>query len=197
MSDTIELPLFPLDTVLFPDGAVRLRVFEPRYLDMAAACLRTESPFGICLIAEGKEVGPPARPHAIGTVAHIVGWDMLKVGMLEIAVQGGSRFRIISHIQESSGLLRARVELIAAEPIQTVPRECAALIPLLRAIVVDLGERAPPAPHRFFDAAWVGYRWCEILTIPLLAKQKLLELDDSRSRLEILLRFLTQKGLLK
>jgi Lon protease-like protein len=70
-------------------------------------------------------------------------------------------------------------------------------VTLLRAVIEDLGERAPPKPHRFSDADWIGYRWCEVLPIPLLARQKLLELEDSVSRLEIIDRFLAQKGLVK
>jgi Lon protease-like protein len=119
------------------------------------------------------------------------------LGVLEVLVAGSERFRIHSRRTESSGLLRAEVTMLAAEPVQKVPPGCAALIPLLRAVVADLGERAPPAPHRFFDAAWVGYRWCEVLPIPLIARQKLLELEDSVSRLEIVLRYLEQRGLVK
>jgi Lon protease-like protein len=197
LTGTLDLPLFPLNAVLFPGGALPLKIFEQRYLDMAAACLKEGAPFGICLIAEGSEVGQPASPHEVGTVAQIVRWDMAQLGVLEVLVAGSERFRIHSRRTESSGLLRAEVTMLAAEPVQKVPPGCAALIPLLRAVVADLGERAPPAPHRFFDAAWVGYRWCEVLPIPLIARQKLLELEDSVSRLEIVLRYLEQRGLVK
>lgn len=197
MTRSLDLPLFPLNAVLFPGGALPLKIFEQRYLDMAAACLKDGSPFGICLIAEGSEVGQPAAPHAVGTMAQIVRWDMAQLGVLEVLVAGSERFRIHSQRTEPSGLLRAEVAMLTAEPVQTIPSGCAALIPLLRAVIADLGERAPPAPHRFFDAAWVGYRWCEVLPIPLIARQKLLELEDSVSRLEIVVRYLEQRGLIK
>ena len=53
----IELALFPLNTVLFPGGRLPLRIFETRYMDMAKACLKDGTPFGVCLIVAGKEVG--------------------------------------------------------------------------------------------------------------------------------------------
>jgi uncharacterized protein len=201
LSATLDLPLFPLNAVLFPGGTLPLKIFEQRYLDMAAACMKDEAPFGICLISEGAEVARPGEappvPHAVGTLARIVEWEMQQLGVLQVVVQGDERFRILSSHAEPSGLMRAHVSFVEAEPMRKIPSACASLVPLLRAIVDDLGERAPPKPHRFYDAAWVGYRWCEVLPIPLLARQKLLELDDSVSRLEIVLRYLTQKGLLK
>ena len=52
-----RIPLFPLNAVLFPGGALPLRIFEARYMDMARACMKSGEPFGVCLIREGREVG--------------------------------------------------------------------------------------------------------------------------------------------
>lgn len=194
---TLDIPLFPLQSVLFPDGALPLKIFEQRYMDMATACLRQDSAFGVCLIAQGSEVGAPAVPQLVGTLARIVNWDMAQLGVLQVVARGEERFRILERRTEPSGLQRAEVVPIAVAPVQKIPAAYARLVPLLRAVVADLGERAPPTPHRFFDATWVGYRWCEVLPIPLIARQKLLELEDSISRLEIIFRFLEQKGLMK
>ena len=76
MNDTARLPLFPLNTVLFPDGLLPLRVFEARYMDMVTRCMREQSGFGVCLIAAGQEVGEAAVPHPVGTEARIEHWDM-------------------------------------------------------------------------------------------------------------------------
>ncbi|MCC7310786.1 MAG: hypothetical protein IT510_06025, partial [Sulfuritalea sp.] len=87
----------------------------------------------------------------------------------------------------------------AAPAVLPVPGAYARLVPLLRAIVEDMeagAPNAPAAPHRFFDAGWLGMRYAEVLPIPALARQKLLELDDSIDRLEIIYRFLEGKGLL-
>ena len=67
--DLASLPLFPLNTVLFPGGLLPLRVFEARYMDMTRECLKAEQPFGVCLIKDGKEVGTPANPEPVGTLA--------------------------------------------------------------------------------------------------------------------------------
>ena len=66
-----ELPLFPLNVVLFPTMILPLRIFEERYKEMIHACLESDSRFGVALIREGQEVGAPAVPHNMGTVAHI------------------------------------------------------------------------------------------------------------------------------
>ena len=191
------LPLFPLNAVLFPGGTLSLKVFEQRYMTLVKDCFKNESGFGICLIAEGTEVGAPAKPHAVGTEARIVAWDMSQPGILNITVRGGERFRILSSEADRSGLLQARIEPVAAEPALPVPERLAALVPLLQAMAADGGEERLPPPHRFDDAAWVGYRFCELLPIPAIARQRLLELEDPVSRLEIVFKFLAQRNLVK
>src|SRR5690606_9616731 len=89
-----DVPLFPLHTVLFPDGRLALRVFERRYVDMVAACLKADSPFGVCLIKRGSETGPAAEPQEVGTLAHIVQCDLERAGILRIVARGAERFRV-------------------------------------------------------------------------------------------------------
>lgn len=198
LSAAFDIPLFPLNAVLFPGGSLPLRIFEMRYMDMAKSCLKDGAAFGVCLIQQGAEViqpgAMPALPHDIGTLARIAGWDMQQLGVLNVVAHGEQRFRILTCRSERSGLLRAEVEAIADEPVLAIPAEFARLVPLLRRIVADLAESAPPQPHRFFDAAWVGYRFAELLPISQSARQKLLELDDSASRLKIVWRLLQQKS---
>jgi len=194
--ETLRLPLFPLNTVLFPGGVQPLKIFEQRYLDMAAACMKENSPFGICLIAGGNETGKAAEPHAVGTLASIGDWEMEQLGILQITAHGGRRFRIIETRSNADNLLEATVELLAIGEPARVPTERQRLLPLLQRIVNDLGPQRMPEPHRFDDAEWVGYRITEVLPIQNLAKQKLLELDDPLARLEILETFLDQRKLL-
>ena len=191
----LEIPLFPIGSVLFPGGVLVLRVFEQRYLDMAAACMKNSAPFGVCLIASGKEVGEPAVPHLIGTLAHISQGDMPQLGILMLSLRGGSRFRIVSQTSQSNGLLWAKVELLGEQESQAIPVAQAGLLPLLKKVTGDLGPDKMPEPHTYDDAAWVGYRLTEVLPIQALAKQKLLELDDPVSRLEILFTYLAQRKL--
>jgi len=191
-----EIPLFPLGVVLFPDGLLQLKLFEARYLDMAARCMGTNSPFGVCLISEGGEVGEPAVPHGLGTIARIVDWDMPQAGLLFIKTVGGERFRIIERRLQPDRLQTARVVPLPEPAPQPVPEALQGALPLLKAIIEDTGSEAFAEPHRLDDATWVGYRLAEVLPIPSLARQRLLELDDTLSRLEILHRDLAQHNLL-
>ncbi|HMV19683.1 MAG: LON peptidase substrate-binding domain-containing protein [Betaproteobacteria bacterium] len=191
-----EVPLFPLKTVLFPGGILSIKVFEQRYLDMASACLRSDECFGICLIASGQEVGTPAEPHPVGTLARIVDCEVPQLGIMNLRVRGEERYRILDCAPDTGHLLRGRVELLRPPASTPLPETGARLLPLLQRIVDELGDERIAPPHRYDDAEWVGYRLTEILPVQNLAKQKLLELDDPLSRLEIIEKFLAQRGVL-
>ena len=194
-AERMEIALFPLGAVLFPGGTLSLKVFEQRYLDMTAACMKAKQPFGVCLIAHGKEVGEAAVPHRVGTLAHIEEADVPQLGIMMLKLHGGRRFRILSEAVQPDGLLRAEVELLDEPEGRAVPTAQQGLLPLLMKIVNDLGPEKMPQPHAFDDAAWVGYRLTEIVSVQMLAKQKLLELDDPVSRLEILHAYFAQRKL--
>lgn len=193
--EVLSIPLFPLKTVLFPGGLLPLKVFEQRYLDMTAACMKDNKPFGVCLIAQGEETGAAAETHPVGTLAGISHWDMEQLGILHITARGGRRFRILETCRSKANLLEAKVELID-DNVAPLPHQHQRLLPLLRKVIKDLGPERMPEPHRLDDAEWVGYRITEILPVQNLAKQKLLELEDPLSRLEILEKFLVQRKLL-
>ena len=191
----LEIPLFPLSTVLFPGGILPLRIFEQRYLDMAAVCLREARPFGVCLIASGQEAGGVAEPHPVGTLASITDWEMTQLGILQVDTLGGQRFRVRETTVAADKLLRGKVALIPDDGPQPVPPEFARLVALLHRISDELGRGGVAEPQRFDDATWVGYRISEILPINKLAKQQLLELDDPLARLALLEKFLEQRQL--
>ena len=178
-----DLPLFPLNTVLFPGGRLPLRIFEQRYMDMAKACLRDSSPFGVCLIREGREVGAPAIPADVGTLAHIGAWDMPQLGMLHITARGEQRFRIIERHVQPDGLARASIQILEGEVDSSVPEACSACVKLLER-VIEQQSGLFEQPHRLDSASWVSSRLAEILPLPLPAKQELLELSDARARIE-------------
>ncbi|HTQ75756.1 MAG TPA: LON peptidase substrate-binding domain-containing protein [Burkholderiales bacterium] len=190
-----NVPIFPLNAVLFPGGLLPLRVFEARYMDMTRDCMKRDQPFGVCLIREGAEVGAPAVPQDIGCLAKILEWDMQQQGILNIKTRGGQRFRILERRVGTQGLISADLEPIPAEASAAVPAEFAACARLLEMVVADQGKPVFAEPHAFNDAAWVGYRLAEILPVPLIAKQKLLEMSDPLGRLSILQRFLESRGL--
>lgn len=191
---TEPLPLFILHTVLFPEGRLPLRVFEARYMDMTRDCLKRQRPFGVVLIRDGKEVGSPATHEAVGCLASISDCDMQQLGVLQLMAHGGQRFRVLDTSVNKQGLVSAGVELLPPEEELAIPEDLGVCAKVLSMIIADHGEDIFSPPHRLDSAAWVGHRLSEVLPIPLMAKQKLLEMDDSLARLTILRRFLEQRG---
>ncbi len=96
----MQIPLFPLNTVLFPGMVLPLQVFEPRYLKMVARCLSDEGCFGVVLIREGGEVGPTAEPYGVGTLARIQSVDKEPGGTLHIVAVGVRRFQINEMLED-------------------------------------------------------------------------------------------------
>lgn len=190
---TQEIFLFPLNTVLFPDGVLPLKVFEQRYIEMTKACLRDNAPFGVCLIREGREVGAAALPAPVGCLASIVEWDMPQLGLFHLLARGGRRFRMHETRIAANQLISASVELLPPDPAGgDVDALCGGI---LKTIIEKLGADRFPAPIRLTDAAWVGYRLAEVLPLEAAAKQELLELEDVTARFERLRRFLAAQGL--
>lgn len=197
MSHTPErLPLFPLNAVLFPQSRMHLKVFEARYLDMIARCMKSETNFGICLIEQGNEVGAPAVPHKVGVEARIVDWDMSTPNLLGLTVRGGRRFHLLEQVTGDDGLITGIVQWFDEAPDEMVSETHQSMLPLLAVIIKDAGQQIIPQPYRLDDAAWVGYRYAEILPIPPLARQRLLELEDADLRLAIIHEYLVEHKLL-
>ncbi len=198
-----ELPLFPLHTVLFPGGLLPLRIFEARYIDMVRTCLREQTPFGVCLIERGNEVAAdtPTVPVDIGCIAHIVECDMEQLGLLMIKARGTQRFKVRSVDTTAGGLLRGTVEPIGADLEDWKGELFDDCVNALRRIVTTLGAReegqVPLAePYDWASPSWVGNRLCELLPVPLKAKQKLMELMDAGMRIEIVHRYMKQHHIL-
>jgi Lon protease-like protein len=181
----IELPLFPLNTVLFPGGPLPLRIFEPRYLAMISRCLRRSEGFGVVLIKQGSEVGA-AEMFEIGTIAEIVDWYQGTDGLLGVTARGTERFRLGEISRQSDGLYVGQLESLAAEPGSAVPERYQPMTRMLRTILDELGGHYRDIDESFDDASWVGYRIAEILPLPAATKQGFLEMIDPQARLEML-----------
>jgi Lon protease-like protein len=190
----MELALFPLRTVLFPGGVLPLKIFEQRYLEMTKNCIRDASPFGVCLIRDGAEVGAPAVPHPVGCSARIAEWDMPHLGLFHLVCNGEQIFRIVEHWTQKNGLMRALVELRDPPLPYALPAEYSGLGELLGKIIDKFGEERFPAPVQLDDADWVAWRLTEVLPIELELKQQLLEAHDAVPRLEQLKLFLESRS---
>ncbi len=189
-------PIFPLGTVLFPGGVLPLRIFEVRYVEMAKDCLKEGTPFGVCLIREGAEVGAPAVPQPVGCLARIAACDVEELGIIKVRAEGLERFRIVSSDVNRHGLVVGRIEDLHPEAEVTDAPGLAQSAEFLRKVMAGIGADRFTQPYRFEDASWVGFRLAEILPLRMDVKQKLLELTDATLRLAILHKFLEQQKLL-
>ncbi len=182
-----EIPLFPLDTVLFPGGPLPLRIFEARYIDLVRRCLREDTGFGVVLIREGQEAGSgPVVTCDVGTYAKIVDFSGEPDGLLGIEARGERRFRICARSRARDGLNLAEVEWLPDDPAVPLPGEFSDLAPALEAVLGQAGEPYDSLEWRLDDAGWVAGRLAEILPLPPGHKQHCLELDDPVERLRFL-----------
>jgi uncharacterized protein len=202
-----DLPLFPLHTVLFPDGLLPLKIFEARYLDMARDCLREKTPFGVCMLKSGGEVAQPDEPsvpESVGCLAEIEECDVETFGMLLIRARGTRRFRLLSHRTEPSGLLVGMAEPLPDDmPLEGNQHlaKFGACAEVLERIIATIRERDQASlpfaePFRLEDPSWVSNRLSEVLPIALRARQKLMELPDAGARIDVVHHYMQQHQLL-
>ena len=185
MNTRLTIPLFPLRTVLFPQGPLPLRIFETRYLDMISRCMRDETPFGVVLISRGSEAGP-AEFHDVGTLAEIVDWYQGSDGVLGVTATGKERFRVLDCEVATDGLNFAAIEILPSFAASPLPPAYGFLADILKGVLDDLGRLYESYERRYEDAGWVGCRLAEILPIKPEDKQRCLEIDDAIERLEII-----------
>jgi Lon protease-like protein len=192
MQHIVDLPLFPLDTVLFPGMALPLHIFEPRYKEMIGQCLETGQPFGVVLIRRGQEAGAPLpQPYGVGCTAKIIQVDPLDDGNLNILVLGRDRFRILSLEREPHPYLTAQVERLTytnlrPEEILSRTRRLAPWVRRYAEILAEIdGVDFDPStlPHAPLPLALTA---AALLQISSWEKQPLLE-EDSAALLEALL----------
>lgn len=195
-----DLPLFPLQAVLFPGGLLSLKVFEARYLDLVGACLREGRGFGVVSLKHGTDTrvaGDQAAFESTGTVAELIDVDSAQAGILQVRCRGTHRFEVQNARQQGDGLWMAQVILVADdEPVAPAQAVLETVRGLANAIATLKAQGNEPflQPYRFDEAGWVANRWCEILPISIAAKQKLMELPDAQVRLQLVDEFLRSKG---
>lgn len=189
----MTLPLFPLNSVLFPGCMLDLQIFEARYLDMISRCMKQGHGFGVVCIVEGDEVGEAAGQFsAIGCEALIRDFQQRPNGLLGIRVEGGRRFRVQRAQVLPDQLTVAEVEWLDEQPEQPLAAEHADLAALLGALnahplMASLGMSSEPAGQEAL-ANQLAY------LLPLAVEQKLqlLETSEAPLRLELLQQFLEQ-----
>lgn len=196
------LPLFPLRTVLFPGGRLSLKVFEARYLDLVSSCLRERQPFGVVCLLQGGEVrqaGAATRFEPVGVLAHLAEVDAIGPGMLKVRCEGGARFQWTAVHEGADGLWQAAgVSTLPVDQAQPPGERFAGAVHALQRAYAAPAQRPEadlPAERHFDDAGWVANRWCELLPVPLAARQQLMALPDALQRLALVDEFLRSKQL--
>jgi Lon protease-like protein len=187
--DTI--PLFPLNSVLFPKGRISLQIFESRYIDMISACLKEQAGFGIVLIKTGSEVATTGQKldiHRTGTYCEVVDWNQLPNGLLGITAEGRSTFRIVESWREANSLCKAVVtfrpmDSVKAESVE-VGEEFTEYVELLRGLANHPAIEELKLHMRLENLREVAWRLSELLPIGNKEKQSLLELVDPIARLQ-------------
>lgn len=192
------LPLFPLQSVLFPGGWLRLSVFEPRYLDLMRRCEASGEPFGVVGLVEGREVRERdgegfrrERFHPIGTLAELVSVARPQAGLMQICARGTRRFRLDASECLPHGLWVGTAELLGLDPAVAVPGEFSSVASLLRSLLhqLELGAAAAELPiqppYAWDDCGWLANRWCELLPLADAERQRLMQLDNPLLRLEL------------
>ncbi len=200
----IPIPLFPLGTVLYPDGVLPLQIFEVRYLDMIHKCIAEGMPFGVVMLIEGREVRTPASIEKFsdgGTLASVAASHAPSPGLIQVVCRGGARFKVVSSQRRPNGLWVGQVELVAADLRVKIPSELRGAADALERVLESLNdvpeERWPvKRPFRFDDCGWVANRWCELLPLPLSQKHGMLMLDNPLIRLELMHDLLDEHGLI-
>ena len=187
MSDNKRLlPLFPLNVVLFPNSVLPLHVFEERYRLMVQRCLDGDSEFGVVLIKSGSDVGEPAEPHSVGTVARIMDVDRLEDGRMLLSVAGRGRFRIEEVTQlapylegEVVALAEEAEEEIAAEELDAIHTAVSDYVRVLMGLSGGwVKETQTPE-----DPVTLSYFIGSLLQVDLAEKQALLEAPSVAGRL--------------
>lgn len=201
------MPLFPLTTVLFPQGVLNLQIFEVRYLDLMKKCLRDNTPFGVVSLLDGNEVRRPDEKiqlAKIGTLVNIEKHEFVTPTLIEISTVGSQRFKLLNAMQEKNGLWMGEIQTLPADPVVEIPDylqgSANALARLINSIdEKEVAEEQLPfrKPYKLMDCGWVANRWCELLPLDKPTKLQLLALDNPLLRLELIDDTLAAQGLLK
>ncbi len=185
-----DLPLFPLNTVLFPRMALPLHIFEPRYLEMIQRCVNEDIGFGVALIKSGEEVGETAEPYSVGTIARILEAKRTPDGQINLVTMGVVRFRILQTYTEEHPYLSGDIERWEDDmgDLKALTRATRVAHQIFKEYVTDLMELSGTGPSSSQkiapdDPQILSYAIAVNLQVSNEEKQALLEMDSVEARL--------------
>ena len=188
-----EIPLFPLKTVLLPANTLGLKIFEPRYLDMVAHCMRENSPFGVVLIQRGEETGENTEIYSIGTTATISDWENRSDGLLGVTALGVERFEVLGTQVQNDGLVMGIIRILEDDSVPVIPEQYEYMLQLLDHISAQAG-RIRTDDQGFGE---ILYQLIYLLPLDLALKQRLLEISNCTDRAAILHAELIRLGVIQ
>ena len=179
----MNVPLFPLNSIVLPKGRIPLQLFEPRYIDMLTRCLKEDRGFVVVLLREGLETKKEAAFYDIGTYVRIIDFQQLENGLLGITVEGEGKVSVVRSWQAPDGLNLGDVECLMDEAECEVPERYTELPSVLRALFRHPVIRDLDMKVDYQDARDVGWRLTELLPLDKQEKQRVVELQDPLARL--------------
>jgi len=179
----MNVPLFPLNSIVLPRGRIPLQLFEPRYIDMLTRCLKEDRGFVVVLLRDGAEVGPTVSFYDIGTYVRIIDFQQLENGLLGITVEGAAKVTVVRSWQQEDGLNVGDVEVLLDEADSEVPDRFNELPSVLRALFRHPVVRDLDMDVDYGDARHVGWRLTGLLPFDKQERQRLVELQDPLERL--------------
>jgi len=201
---TRTIPLFPLGTVLFPDGVIALKIFEARYLDMIKKCLREKTEFGVISIMKDQDDhDSTVTLSQIGTLAQIEDFDPVQPALYMTKSFGTQRFKLLNSSQRPDGLWIGEIELLENDPATPIAEEHQGVAKLLNEIISViqsedlLGDAPFKKPFKIDDCGWVSNRLAELLPISLAQKNHLLAQTNPRIRLDLITEIIEDDDLRK
>ena len=195
------IPLFPLESGLFPGGLISLRIFEIRYLEMIKKAIKNKSSFGLVMLKKGNEVrkaGVLEEFMPVGTIAEIIEINTLQPTLILIRCLGKKRFRLLNHERVKYGLWQGEIEIIDNDAVKKIPPYLQPVADSLGKFILSMQQKGLSQdkmpiypPFRLTESGWVSNRWAELLSINVFSRQKLLEERCPNIRLEKVAEYLS------
>ncbi len=182
-----EVMLFPLTSVVLPEGKMNLRIFEPRYIRMVKECSSKNIGFGVCLVGSEGDQREVGNVSSVGTLVRIVDFETLSDGLLGITVVGEKRFNVKRVRADADGLRHAEVEWMENWAVPTERHSFEYISQQLAHVYEEFPQLGTLYSHRFYDdPSWVAQRWLELLPLDCSLFETLAGADDCLPALKFL-----------